>query len=253
MSLLIFLIGTIIGSFLNVCIYRIPENKSIAFPGSHCTYCSTPLRWYDLIPIISFLQLRGKCRYCGEKVSPRYPLIELISGIIYVLLYLNFGLNLDFIYYGFLISVLLVIFFIDIDHMIIPNILVIIILIWDILFKLIDYFLFNIPLNPINHLGALLFGMVLFLLIFVLSKGGMGGGDIKLIGVFGFILGFPRIFLSIFLSSVLGGIISIFLLILKIKTRKDPIAFGPFLILGFLVSIFWGYEVIYWYIFNILG
>ena len=252
MSIIIFLLGTIIGSFLNVCIYRIPREESIVFPGSHCLSCSTPLKWYDLIPILSFLQLRGKCRYCGEKISPRYPIVELLNGIIYLLLYAKVGLGIDFIYYSFLMSILTIIFFIDIDHQIIPNTLVLLILIWDIIYKFINFLIYNLPLNLINHLLGLIVGFILFLLIFILSKGGMGGGDVKLMGVFGFVLGIPRIFLNIFLSFVVGGIISIFLLAFKIKKRKDPIAFGPFLILGFLVSLFWGYEIIDWYLFNSL-
>ena len=252
MSIIIFLLGTIIGSFLNVCIYRIPREESIVFPGSHCLSCSTPLKWYDLIPILSFLQLRGKCRYCGEKISPRYPFVELLNGIIYLLLYAKVGLGIDFIYYSFLMSILTIIFFIDIDHQIIPNTLVLLILIWDIIYKFINFLIYNLPLNLINHLLGLIVGFILFLLIFILSKGGMGGGDVKLMGVFGFTLGIPRIFLNIFLSFVLGGIISIFLLAFKIKKRKDPIAFGPFLIIGFLVSLFWGYEIIDWYLFNSL-
>lgn len=251
MILILFLLGIIIGSFLNVCIYRIPEDKNVIFPRSHCTNCSTPLKWYDLIPIISFLQLRGKCRYCSGKISPRYSAIEFINGIIYVFLYFNFGISLSSIYYGFLVSILLVVFFIDVDHQIIPDILVLVILTWDILYKLIDYFVHKASLNLISYLGSLAIGAILFVLIFILSKGGIGGGDIKLIGVFGFILGFPKILVNIFLSFILGGIVSIFLLIFKIKERRDPIAFGPFLILGFLVSLFKGNEIILWYIYNV--
>lgn len=250
MSIFIFLLGTIIGSFLNVCIHRIPKKESIVFPGSYCTYCSTPLKWYDLVPLLNFLQLKGKCRYCGENISPRYPLVELLNGIVYLLLYLVYGLGIDSIYYGILISILIIIFFIDLDHQIIPSVLVVLILIWDIIYKFFNFLIYNLPLNLLNHLSGLAIGFVLFLLIFILSKGGIGGGDIKLIGVFGFVLGIPRIFLNMFISFVLGGIISIILLMFKKKKRKDPIAFGPFLIIGFLVSLFWGYEIIHWYIFS---
>jgi len=253
MALFIFLFGCIIGSFLNVCIYRIPQNKSIAFPGSHCPKCSTPLKWFDLLPVLSFVFLKGRCRYCGERISPRYPAVELLNGIIYLFLYYNFGLGIDFFYYSQIVSVLIVIFFIDIDHQIIPNSLILVVFLWDIVFKIVSYFILNEPLSILNYLGGLAVGAVFFILIFILSKGGMGGGDIKLIGVLGFILGMPLIFLNMFLSFVLGGIISIFLLIFKIKKRKDPIAFGPFLIIGFLISLFWGYEIIYWYLYKVLG
>ena len=176
--------------------------------------------------------------------------MELLNGIVYLLLYLVYGLGIDSIYYGILISILIIIFFIDLDHQIIPSVLVVLILIWDIIYKFFNFLIYNLPLNLLNHLSGLAIGFVLFLLIFILSKGGIGGGDIKLIGVFGFVLGIPRIFLNMFISFVLGGIISVILLMFKKKKRKDPIAFGPFLIIGFLVSLFWGYEIIHWYIFS---
>lgn len=253
MAFIIFLFGCIIGSFLNVCIYRIPENKSIAFPGSHCPKCSTPLKWYDLIPVLSFVFLKGRCRYCGERISPRYPAVELLNGLIYLFLYYSFGLGIDYFYYSIIISILMVIFFIDMDHQIIPNKLILIVFLLDIAYKIIRYFLLNESINILNYLSGLAIGAILFILIFIFSKGGIGGGDIKLIGVLGFILGMPLIFLNMFLSFVLGGIISIFLLIIKIKSRKDPIAFGPFLVIGFLISLFWGYEIVYWYLHQILG
>ena len=247
MYIIIFLLGVIIGSFLNVCIYRIPKGESIIFPSSHCTSCGTPLKWYDLIPIISFIIQRGKCRYCGEKISLQYPIVEFLNGILYLILYYNFGFNLDFIFYGIIFSILIVIFFIDLYYQIIPNGLNILILISSITYKLLQFILYNIQLDLINSLLGLIVSSGLFLLIIIISKGGIGGGDMKLIGVLGFILGVKKIILTIFLSFVLGAIISILLLLFKIKGMKDPIPFGPFICIAFIITIFWGDNLLLWY------
>lgn len=252
MAIVIFLLGTIIGSFLNVCIYRIPKDESIIFPGSHCANCSTPLKWYDLIPVLSFLFLRGKCRYCGDKISLQYPVIELLSGIIFLIFYYRLGLNIDFIYYTFLFSIFIIIVLIDCRHQIIPNSLVLLILIGTFIYRLIEFFIYDKHLSLFNYLYGLLISVILFLLIFIISKGGIGGGDIKLIGVLGFILGFPEIILNIFLSFLIGAIISVFLLAFRIKNKKDPIPFGPFIILGFVVTFFWGEIIIDWYMLTML-
>ena len=119
MNFIIFTLGLLIGSFLNVCIYRIPKKESIAFPPSHCTSCETKLRVLDLIPILSYIIAKGKCKYCGDKISPQYPLVELLNGILYLLLYLKYDYSLNFIFYSILVSTLLVISFIDYKHKII--------------------------------------------------------------------------------------------------------------------------------------
>lgn len=250
---IIFLLGITIGSFLNVCIYRIPRKESIAFPSSHCTSCSTPLKWYDLLPIISFLLLRGKCRYCGERISPRYPFVELLNGIIFLLLCYKFEFSIDLIYYAFLFCLFIIVTFVDIDKQIIPNGLVLIILIGSIINIFTKNFVYHRHIDLLNHIGGLLISGLIFLSIFIISKGGIGGGDIKLIGTLGFILGIPHVFLNIFLAFILGGIISIFLLAFGFKKRKDPIPFGPFIILGCIVTILWGERIISWYMLTLLG
>lgn len=248
MFIQIFLLGIIIGSFLNVCIYRIPREESIVFPGSYCPRCSTPLKWYHLVPILSFLFQRAKCKYCGEKISPRYPAVEFLNGVIFLLLYLKFGFNINFIFYAFLFSILTIIIFIDIDHQIIPNALVLFILIGKNICIFIQYFLYNISLNLVDNISGLVVSGIIFSIIFIISKGGMGGGDVKLIAVLGFVLGIPKIILNIFLAFLIGGIISILLLAFKIKGRKDPIPFGPFIILAFTITLFWGDMIINWYL-----
>ncbi len=247
MTILISLYGLIIGSFLNVCIYRIPREESIAFPSSHCPNCGTSLKWCDLVPVFSFIVQRGKCRYCGEKISPQYPIIELLNAILYLIIYTKFGLSLEFFFYAIIFSLLIVITLIDLQHMIIPDILIILILVISVIYKILLYILYSKSPDLLNSIGGLVLSSLLFILIIIVSKGGMGGGDVTLIGALGFILGIKRIFLTIFLSFILGAIISIFLLITKIKGRKDPIPFGPFIILGFFIVIFWGEQLLAWY------
>lgn len=252
MTILIFIYGAIIGSFLNVCIYRIPKKESIAYPASHCPNCNTNLKWFDNIPIISFASLMGKCRYCRGKISIQYPIVESINAFFYIIMYFKFGFSLDFIFYSLLSSVLIVVTFIDLKEMIIPDTLVIIILILSILYKALNYFIYGVSHEILSSLGGFLLAGGLFLAIVVLSRGGMGGGDVTLIAALGFILGFKYILITIFLSFILGAIISIFLLITKLKTRKDPIPFGPFIVLAFFITVLWGSDLINWY-FNLLS
>lgn len=247
MTILIFIYGLIIGSFLNVCIYRIPRNESIVFPGSHCPKCNHKLKWYDNIPLFSYLILRGRCRYCKADILKQYPLVEALNAIIYIIMYLKFGFNIDFIFYALISSVLIVITFIDLNEMIIPDILVVIILILSILYKGFNYFIYGISLSLFSSLSGLLLAGGIFLAIVLLSKGGMGGGDVTLIASLGFVLGTKYILLNIFLSFILGAIISIFLLVTKIKGRKDPIPFGPFIILGFYITVLWGNSIVNMY------
>lgn len=247
MTILISLYGLLIGSFLNVCIYRIPREESIAFPPSHCPNCGTSLKWYNLVPVFSFIVQRGKCGYCGEKISPQYPIVELLNAISYLIIYTKFGLSLEFFFYAIIFSLLIVVTFIDLKEMIIPDILIILILVISVIYKILLYILYSKSPDLLNSIGGLVLSSLLFILIIIVSKGGMGGGDVTLIGALGFILGIKRIFLTIFLSFILGAIISIFLLITKIKGRKDPIPFGPFIILGFFIVIFWGEQLLAWY------
>lgn len=247
MILLIFIYGLIIGSFLNVCIYRIPREESIAWPGSHCPACSHNLKWYDNIPLVSFLALRGKCRYCKTTISPQYPLVESLNAFIYIIMYMKFGFKVDFIFYSLMSSVLVAIIFIDLKEMIIPDSLVITILALSIIHKACNYFLYGISPDLVGSILGLLLAGGLFLAIVIISGGGMGGGDVTLIGALGFVLGVKYILLNIFLSFILGAIISIILLASKIKTRKDPIPFGPFIILGFFITVLWGQDIINWY------
>ena len=251
MIILVSLYGLLIGSFLNVCIYRIPREESIVFPSSHCPTCGTSLKWFDLVPVLSYIAQRGRCRYCGGKISPQYPMVELLNSLVYALIFWRFGLSLTSLFYAIIFSILIVIAFIDLKEMIIPDILVIFIFIIAIIYKVLSFILYSKPLNLLNSIGGLVLSSLLFILIIFLSRGGMGEGDVTLIGSLGFILGVREIFLNIFLSFILGAIISIFLLITKLKNKKDPIPFGPFIVLGFFITVFWGEHIINWYIKNL--
>jgi leader peptidase (prepilin peptidase)/N-methyltransferase len=173
MTLIIFIYGITIGSFLNVCIYRIPREESIAFPSSHCPSCGTSLSWYDNIPLFSYLSLMGKCRYCKAKISLQYPLVEALNGLIYLILFYTYGLTLDFLFYGLISSTLIVITFIDLKDMIIPDILVVIILVLSSLHKVLNYFLFDISPELMTSILGLLVAGGLFLAIVLLSRGGI--------------------------------------------------------------------------------
>lgn len=247
MSVFILLFGIIIGSFLNVCIFRIPRNESIIYPASHCTNCHTSLKPLDLIPIFSYLFLKGRCKYCKTKISVRYPLIELLTGIIYLLLFLKYDLSIYFFFYIFLASILIVIAFIDYDHKIIPDKLVLLSFLGGLVYILVLFFT-NKPINLSDNLFGFLVGGGLFLLLAVLSNGGMGGGDIKLMAVLGMWFGLKGILLIIFLSFFIGALFCVPLLIFKRCNRKQMIPFGPFIIIASLINIFFGDEIITMYL-----
>lgn len=247
MTILISLYGLLIGSFLNVCIYRIPRKDSIAFPSSHCPSCNTNLKWYNLIPVLSYIAQRGQCGYCREKISLQYPIVELLNAVLYLLIYIKFGFTLEFFFYAIIFSILIIITFIDLKEMIIPDILVILILGITIIYKALSYIIYNVSPQLLDCIGGFVLPALLFIIIILLSKGGMGGGDVTLIASLGFILGIKKIFLTVFLSFIVGAIISVFLLMMKIKGRKDPIPFGPFIILGFFITLFWGEQLMSWY------
>jgi leader peptidase (prepilin peptidase)/N-methyltransferase len=245
MLLYAFLLGLLVGSFLNVCIYRIPKDESIVFPSSHCTSCQHKLQAKDLIPLFSYLFLGGKCRYCGEKIPWRYPLVELINGLGWVLIMWHYQgmITVQSIAGMLLFSFSLVLTLIDIKHYLIPNCLVVVLLVGGIIYHL--------WLREIS-IGLLLLGLAVGFafpfVIAVVSGGGMGGGDIKLCAAMGLWLGYPSIIYALFIGALLGSLVGIMLIICRIKTRKDRIPFGPFLMLGFLAMIFFQKQIVFWYL-----
>ncbi len=247
MAFIIMVYGLLIGSFLNVVIYRLPKNESIVFPGSHCTICNHNLAWFDNIPVISYMLLKGKCRYCKTRISPKYPIIELLNSFFYLLFYMKYGFNTNFFMYSLIFSVLLAITLIDLIHQLIPDSLVAAIVVITILFRIVGYYINSDSLNILDSLSGSLVAGGLFLLIVLISKGGMGGGDVTLISSLGFVLGLKGILVTIFISFIIGSIVSVLLLSFKLKTRKDPIPFGPFIVIGFLITLLYGDQLIIWY------
>lgn len=239
MPILITLIGIIIGSFLNVCIYRIPKNEPISYPPSKCSKCGRGLKPLDLIPILSYIFLKGKCRYCKGKISIQYPLVEILNGILYLALCLKFGLSIIAISYMILSSILIVISFTDYHYQIIPDSIII----FGFIVVSLTHILYNFPSSLLNGLLGLLIGGGIFLLIAIASRGGMGGGDIKLIALLGYLLSL-KVFMVMILSFILGAIISIILLASKLKSRKDAIPFGPFLATSGLIVILFSEEIL---------
>ena len=241
--LFIILLGLLLGSFLNVVIYRLPNNKSIVSPPSSCGSCGNRLSALDLIPVLSFVFLGGKCRYCGERISARYPLVELLTGGIFALLFDRFGFSFDFVRFATLSCVLISAAFIDIDHRIIPDKLN--------LFGIISGAMLVFLPDSLSVKSALLgiaAGGGLLLLVAVISRGAMGGGDIKLFAVIGLFLGLEKTLLALFLTFLLGGIAGVLLIATKIKSRKDYIPFGPFIGIGAFIAIMWYNEVIMYYL-----
>jgi leader peptidase (prepilin peptidase)/N-methyltransferase len=255
--LAVFIFGAVIGSFLNVCIYRIPREESIVKPASRCTSCGTPIRFYDNIPILSYIMLLGKCRYCKTKLSVRYPLIEFLNAILYVIVVKVFGPASPWIIaaYFVFVSSLIVIFFIDLDHQIIPNgitlpgIPIAVVLGATILpDPFARYDLLGFKASIIGFLaGGGFFYSVAFLGKVMLKKDAMGGGDIKMMAMVGGLLGWKAVILTTFLGSLLGSVIGVTLILLKGKERGSKIPFGPYLALGALISLLWGQEIFMWY------
>ena len=247
---IIFLFGSVIGSFLNVCIYRIPRNFSIIFPASRCPSCNVPIRPQDNIPILSYMILGGKCRGCKAKISFRYPLVELLNAACYVFVSWRFGFGWHTIFACIFCSSLIVITFIDLDFQIIPDRIT---LPGISIGLLAGSFLMPDPFMRYSLLGfkasfiGFLAGGGLFYAIAVLSRGGMGGGDIKMMAMVGSFMGWKSVLLTTFLGSFTGAVLGIFLMIFKGKGRKTRIPFGPFLALGTLITLFYGQEIFYWY------
>ena len=237
-----------VGSFLNVCIYRLPKEESIIWPGSHCPHCKKPINFYDNIPLISYLVLRGKCRYCKNSISFQYPLIEGITALSSLFLIMRFGPSLNYLIYFAFVAALIVITVIDLYHQIIPDVISLPGIGVGLLASLILP-----PITFLNSLiGILLGGGSLFLVAtlyqWLFKKEGMGGGDVKLLAMIGAFLGWKAVILTIFLSSLIGSITGIMMMILKGKDFKYAIPFGPFLSLSAVVALFYQSEIISWYL-----
>ena len=243
----IFVFGALIGSFLNVCIVRLPEERSIVRPRSHCPSCGHQIAWYDNLPVLSFVLLRGRCRACGVRISPLYPTVELLTGALAVALWMRLGTTLAFAGYFLFAAALVTITFIDLDHRIIPDV----ISLPGIAVGLAVSFVSPLvtPLGAV--LGVLAGGGVLLAIAsgYEMFRGreGMGGGDVKLLAMIGAFLGWQSVFVTLMVASLIGSIIGIGLMIYQRADTKLAIPFGPFLAGGALVSLFFGDRIIAFY------
>ena len=247
--MVVFILGTICGSFMNVCIYRMPRKESVVRPGSHCPSCGSPVRWYDNIPILSFLILRGKCRFCKNKISLRYLTVEVLTGLIYVILFLHFGLTPKFFILLYLTSALIVVSFIDLEFREIPDEITLSgIVLGLILAALYPPLLGQTKIFPAllgSILGIVAGGGSIYALgffgEFIFKKEAMGGGDVKLMAMIGAFLGWKLVALTFFMAPFFGSLVGI---VSKIKKGEEIIAYGPHLSLAALVAIVWGETIL---------
>lgn len=240
-------VGLIIGSFLNVCIYRIPRGESILFPHSYCSCCGRRIKARDLIPLLSYIRLKARCSFCGCSISPSHPIVELFTGLLFTAAYLRFGTSTLLIKALFLISVFIVISFIDLEHFIIPDKIIIFALSAGMVFVIFT----REPAIASALAGSV--SAVLFLLVLAFcSRGGMGGGDIKLAAVIGLCLGWPVGVIAVLLGCLLAGLVGLALVLTKLKSRKDLLPFAPFLAAGTLIMFHSGSEILSWYFKNVL-
>ncbi|MCZ2258416.1 prepilin peptidase [Sporosarcina sp. G11-34] len=239
---LFFIYGIVLGSFFNVVGLRVPKKQSIALPPSSCTTCDRKLGILDLIPVFSYLFLKGKCRGCGSKISFIYPFIEFMTGILFALSYYILGFSPELVVAILFISMLVIITVSDIAYMLIPNRILLPFAIPLYIARLLS------PLAPWwdGLLGAVV-GFGVLYLIAVVSKGGMGGGDIKLFFVLGLVLGTINTLLTLFLAALIGTILGLIILKRSGQGRKTPIPFGPSIALAAVIVFFWGSQLVGWY------
>jgi len=250
------IMGLLVGSFLNVCIDRLPQNKSIAYPPSHCEACQHKLSTKDLIPVFSYLRLRGRCRYCQASVPKRLFWVELATALIFALLYWHYGLSVDLGVMAFYACLFIIIFVIDLEHGLILNKVVYPSMVVALLLALLPQsWLTQVTwltqvIEPGIASAALggAIGFAIFLLIALVSRGGMGWGDVKLAALIGLATGFPLVFVAIIMGAILGGIVAVPLLIAKKRNRRETVPFGPFLAVAAMVTLLLGSNILNWYL-----
>src|SRR3989344_5795433 len=239
--LILFIFGLIIGSFLNVLIDRLPKDKDIVFERSHCDHCKTKLSPLDLIPIFSYFFLGGKCRYCRKKISIRNPIIEIISGLAFVILYRLIYPDLPMLIYQLaIVGLLIAVFAIDLKESIIPDKLVIFLVVLTLIFRL----LFEPKGIIMDVLAGVSFAFFFIILILITRGRGMGLGDVKFAFFMGLYLGFIKLIAAFYLAFLTGAIVSLILVIGRRKTFKSAIPFGPFLVSAAIISQFYGLQIL---------
>jgi leader peptidase (prepilin peptidase)/N-methyltransferase len=247
-QILVFGMGCCIGSFLNVVIYRLPQRKSLVHPGSHCPHCGNAIAFYDNIPLLSYVMLMGKCRHCRASISPRYPAVEAIVGLLALVLFMRYGFEPQFFIEFVLVSLLLSIAFIDLDTFLIPDVLSV----TGVALGFATSFI-SPRLSWIDSLlGVLIGGGFLYLIAvgyqYLRHQDGLGGGDIKLLGMIGAFLGVPGVVLTALLASVVGAVVGLVVISRSGEGMKTMIPFGPFLSMGALIYTIWGESFLRWYL-----
>lgn len=249
LNVFIFIIGSMIGSFLNVCIYRLPRQESIVMPPSHCVHCNHRIYWYDNIPFISYLFLRGKCRFCARPISPRYFIVEFLTAALLLTFYLFFGLTAGFFVMFLLGCALIVSTFIDFEYQLIPDVITI----PGIFIGLAAAFFFPSVLGEarpldaaLNSLGGIFMGGGLIYITGVLGKlafkkEAMGGGDVKFMAMIGAFVGWKLAILVFFLAPFFGAGAGI---VMKIKEKSDVIPYGPYISIAAVIAVLWGEKII---------
>ena len=243
-----FLFGAVVGSFLNVCIFRMPREASVVFPASHCMKCDYLIRWYDNIPILSYLFLRGKCRSCGEPISLQYPVVEFLNGALALALFLKFGPGLVFVILFLFCSAMVVVTFIDLEHQIIPDRITLpgIVVGFAVSFFIPQLGWLNSLIGIVAGGGSLL--LVAYAYQLITKKDGMGGGDVKLLAMMGAFFGWKAVLFIIFAASMVGSVIGVGVMLAQKKDSTLAIPFGPFLASAAVLYIFFGRQIIFWYL-----
>ncbi|MCS6925166.1 MAG: A24 family peptidase [Candidatus Binatia bacterium] len=246
--MIFFVFGAAVGSFLNVCIYRLPLRESIVFPASHCRTCATPLPWYDNLPLLSYLFLRGHCRSCGASFSPRYLLVELLTALLTVGLVWQFGVTIAALSAFVLVAALIVITFIDLDHQLIPDVISLPGIVIGFLFSLVS----PTPTWQSSLIGIGLGGGILLAVAegyrLLTGREGMGGGDVKLLAMIGAFLGWRAVPFTLFVASLVGSVVGLAVMVRQHGNAQLALPFGPFLAFGALCYLFFGERLIDWYV-----
>lgn len=247
MRFLIIMLGLVVGSFLNVCIYRIPRGDSVVFPPSHCPDCGRRLKFYDMVPVLSYLILRGRCRYCRSKISPQYPTVETLTALTFLFIFEKYGLSIISIKYMILTSISIVVSLIDFYTMDVYYITLLP------AFFVAGFYIFSDLNKIINGILGMVLGYGIIKLIDkfgqrLFNKKGMGDGDAAFLGALGFILGLELTIVAVFIAFIIGGIFAAFILIFNSKAKDNYIPFTPFLGIGAYLSAMFGYNIIRFYL-----
>jgi len=226
-----------------VCIDRLPAKRSLALPRSHCENCNRVLDWFELIPVFSYVALRGKCRRCGIHIPVRILVVEALTGSLFGYIGVRYGFNMEGITLAAYTCILITVFFIDLEKMLVLNVVVLPATVFALIFSV-----FLPDVGILESIYGALLGIGIMLVVYLVSRGGMGEGDVKLAAFIGAATGFPLILVSLFLAIVGSGVLATFLLVTKMKKRRDAIPFGPFLATGALITMFWGQHIVNFYL-----